>query len=396
MLSDAKIRAARPGEKPIRLFDGGGLYLEVSPAGGKLWRLKYRYEKKEKRLGLGQYPAVGLKEARDRRDAARRLLAKGIDPSAQRKAQAAAQAAEADSFETVARGWFIQYLDTLDQGHKRKVVQRFDRHIFPYLGERPVADIKAPEVLELVRRIEPRALETAHRALQGIGQVIRYAIATGRADADPTPALRGALRPMVRKHMAAPTDPKAVGDLLRAVEGYEGGVVVGAALRLLPLVFTRVGELRTARWEQIDFDVSEWRYTASKTKTEHLVPLSRQAVAILKELHPLTGHLAGGFVFPGGRTSLRPMSNMAINAAYRRLGIDTRTELTGHGWRATARTLLHERLGFAPDVIEHQLAHRVPGALGRAYNRTKFLNERKAMMQTWADYLDSLREQCAG
>jgi len=390
-LTDTAIRNAKPADRQLKMFDGGGLFLLITPAGGKLWRLKYRIGGKEKLLALGAYPDVGLRDARDRRDAARKLLAAGVDPGEARKAEKASRAAETDSFEVVAREWFIRYLETLAPGHRAKVISRFERDIFPWIGSRPVAQIRAPEILAVVRRIEPRALETAHRSLQNIGQVIRYAVTTGRADADPTPALRGALRPMVRKHMAAPTDPAAVGELLRVIDGYGGGPVVGGALRLLPLVFTRVGELRTMRWEQIDFEAKEWRYTATKTKTDHIVPLSRQAIAILKDLRPLTGHLVGGYVFPGGRSPKRAMSDMAINAAYRRLGIDTRTELTGHGWRATARTLLHERLGFAPDVIEHQLAHRVPDALGRAYNRTRFLDERREMMQRWADYLDSLK-----
>ncbi|MBZ0071420.1 MAG: integrase arm-type DNA-binding domain-containing protein [Gammaproteobacteria bacterium] len=393
-LTDTAIRNAKPGPKPVRLFDGGGLYLEISPAGGKLWRLKYRIDGKEKRLALGVYPDVSLAEARDRRSDARKLLAAGIDPSVQRKAEKAARTAEVtDSFEAVAREWFARHLGSKAPGHRDKVVRRLERDVFPYLGARPVGDIKAPEILAVVRRIEGRALETAHRAVQNIGQVIRYAVATGRAEIDPTPSLRGALAPWKPEHMAAPTDPAQVGEILRMQDAFKGGPVVGAALRLLPLLFVRPGELRTMRWEQIDIEAKEWRYTTSKTKTEHLVPLSRQAVAILAELRPLTDHRPGGWVFPGGRSPKSPMSNMAINAAYRRLGIDTRTELTGHGWRATARTLLHERLGFDPVVIEHQLAHRVPDALGRAYNRTRFLDERRSMMQAWADYLDLTRAQ---
>lgn len=387
-LTDTTIRNAKPGPKPIRLFDGGGLYLEVSPAGGKLWRLKYRIDGKEKRLSLGVYPDVGLKEARDRRDDARKLLAAGIDPG--RKAEKAEPAP--DTFEAVAREWFSRHLEAKAPGHRDKVVRRLERDVFPHLGSRPVAEIKAPEILAVVRRIEARnVLETAHRALQNIGQVIRYAVATGRADSDPTQSLRGALAPWKPQHMAAPTDPAKVGEILRALDAFSGGPVVGAALRLLPLVFVRPGELRTMRWEQIDIEAKEWRYTVSKTKTDHLVPLSRQALAILEALRPLTEHLPGGWVFPGGRSPKSPMSNAAINAAYRRLGIDTRNELTGHGWRAAARTLLHENLNYPPEIIEHQLAHSVPDSLGRAYNRTKFLKERRAMMQAWADYLDTLK-----
>lgn len=387
-LTDTTIRNAKPGPKPIRLFDGGGLYLEVSPAGGKLWRLKYRIDGKEKRLALGTYPTTSLKDARSKRDEARKLLAAGIDPG--RKAEKAEPAP--DTFEAVAREWFSRHLEAKAPGHRDKVVRRLERDVFPHLGSRPVAEIKAPEILAVVRRIEARnVLETAHRALQNIGQVIRYAVATGRAEADPTQSLRGALAPWKPQHMAAPTDPAKVGEILRALDAFSGGPVVGAALRLLPLVFVRPGELRTMRWEQIDFEAKEWRYTVSKTKTDHLVPLSRQALAILEDIRPLTGHLPGGWVFPGGRSPKSPMSNAAINAAYRRLGIDTRNELTGHGWRAAARTLLHENLNYPPEIIEHQLAHSVPDTLGRAYNRTRFIAERRKMMQAWADYLHTLK-----
>lgn len=392
MLTDPAIRNANPGPKPIRLFDGGGLYLEISPAGGKLWRLKYRYAGKEKRLALGTYPTTGLKDARAKRDEAKRILEAGVDPGETKRTEKQRKAAlSANSFEVVAREWLQKHMSDKSPSHKAKVTRRLERDVFPYLGRRPVADIKAPEVLEVAQRIERRnILESAHRATQHIGQVMRYAVATGRAEADPTQSLRGALPTSKPKHMAAPTEPAQVGGLLRSIEGFKGGPVVAAALKLLPLLFVRPGELRTMRWEQIDAETMEWRYTTSKTKTEHIVPLSRQAFAILEELRPLTGHLPGGWVFPGGRTPKSPMSDMAINAAYRRLGIDTQNELTGHGWRACARTLLHERLGYAPEIIEHQLAHSVPDALGRAYNRTRFITERRKMMQAWADYLDGL------
>ena len=392
-LTDTAIRNVQPGPKANRLFDGGGLYLEISPAGGKLWRLKYRFAGKERRLALGTYPATSLKDARSKRDEAKRLLESGIDPSeAKRAEKLRKEELAANSFETVAREWLLKHMSNRSPSHRTKVTRRLEREVFPYLGRRPIAEIKAPEILAVIQRIEKRnILESAHRALQHIGQVMRYAVATGRAEADPTQSLRGALPPSTPKHMAAPIEPTQVGSLLRAVEGFNGGPVVAAALRLLPLLFVRPGELRTMRWEQIDFETQEWRYTTSKTKTEHLVPLSQQAMAILNELHPLTGHLPGGWVFPGGRSPKQPMSNMAINAAYRRLGIDTQNELTGHGWRACARTLLHERLGYAPEIIEHQLAHSVPSPLGRAYDRTRFVTERRIMMQAWSDYVDSLR-----
>jgi len=393
-LTDPAIRNAKPTEKTQKLFDGGGLYLEVAPSGGKWWRLKYRFVGKEKRLSLGTYPDVTLKEARERRDSARKLLSDGIDPSAHRKSKKAAQVVlSANTFEAIGREWISRHMSKKAASHCNKVTRRLEREAFPYLGKCPISEITAPEILAVVRRIEARNhLETAHRVLQHIGQVIRYAVATGRAESDPTQALRGALPSATVKHMAAPTDPDKVAEVLRMVDAFAGGPVVGAALRLLPLLFVRPGELRTMRWEQIDFESKEWRYTTSKTKTEHLVPLSKQALAILEDLQPLTGHLPGGWVFPGGRSPKNAMSDAAINAAYRRLGIDTRNELTGHGWRACARTLLHEQLGYVPEIIEHQLAHAVPDALGRAYNRTRFIEQRKKMMQAWADYLDRLRE----
>lgn len=393
-LSDSTIRNARPKEKPYKIADGGGLYVEISPSGGKLWRQKYRKHGKEKRLSHGAYPDVSLKAARAARDKAKEALAAGIDPAdLKRQEKELATALAADSFEVVAREWIANRLAQRSEGHRSKVVRRLEREVFPYIGGRPISEVTAPDILRVVRRVEQRGRnETAHRTLQNIGQVCRYAVATGRADTDPTPALRGALAPVAPRHMAAPTEPEKVGELLRAIQSFSGGPVVNAAMRLLPLLFVRPGELRTMRWEHLDLEAAEWRFITSKTGTDHLVALSRQAVAILRDLHPLTGHLPGGWVFRGGRSPLRPMSDMAINAAYRRMGIDTREELTGHGWRAVARTLLHERLDYQPEIIEHQLAHAVPDPLGRAYNRTKFLEERRQMMQRWADYLDYLRD----
>lgn len=395
-LTDAAIRNLKPQGRIYRKADGLGLCLEVTPAGTKLWRFRYRYGGKASMLALGPYPEVTLAEARRRRDELREMLGRGIDPASVRRAEKARALELGEStFEAVAREWIARHLMKRAAGHRDKVIRRLERDVFPYLGRRPVAEIAAPEILSTVRRIEARGvLETAHRALQNIGQVFRYAVATGRASADPTQALRGALPPVKPRHMAAPADdPAKVGDLLRVMRAFKGGPIVAAAMKLLPLLFVRPGELRTMRWADIDFEAAEWRYTASKTKTEHLVPLSRQALAVLRDdLLPLTGHLPGGWVFPGGRSPLRPMSEAAINAAYKRLGIDTREELTGHGWRAVARTLLHERLGYPAEVIEHQLAHAVPDTLGRAYNRTRFLAERRKMMQEWADYLDTLRD----
>ena len=396
MLTASDVANAKPQTKPYKLADERGLFLLVLPAGGKYWRLKYRKPdtRTENALALGVFPDVSLRQARERREQARKLLADGVDPGAQRQAdKAKRQAAAANTFEVIAREFIERRLTEKSAVHRSNVQRRLERDVFPYLGRRPVSAITAPEILAVVRKLEARgAMESAHRALGNIGQVIRYAIAAGRANFDPTPSLRGSLSPVNPRNMAAPTDPAAVGAILRALEAFQGGPVVQAAVNLLPLVFCRPGELRTMKWADVALDAAQWSYTVSKTKTAHVVPLSTQALAILRDLRPLTGHLAGGYVFPGGRSSLRPLSNAAINAALRRLGIDTKTELTGHGWRAVARTLLHERLGFDPHVIEHQLAHAVPDALGTSYNRTKFLKERKAMMQRWADYLDTLRK----
>ena len=389
-LNDPAIRNAKPKEKPYKLFDERGLYLEISSSGGKWWRLKYRFDGKEKRVSLGVYPDVGLKEARNRRDEARRLLADGIDPSGHRKAQKSARADRAaNSFEVVAREWFAKYSANWAASHANKIIQRLEKDILPWLGEKPIAEISAPELLTVLRRIEHRgAKDTAHRAHQNCGQIFRYGIATGRCERDPASDLRGALAPAKHTHFASITEPAAVGELLRAIDGFRGTFVVQSALKLAPLFFVRPGELRRAEWEQFDLEKGEWRYFVTKTKSEHLVPLSNQAIAILHELKPLTGN--GKFVFPG-RDPKKPMSEAAINAALRRMGYDTKTEITGHGFRAMARTILHQELDIKPEVIEHQLAHRVPDALGTAYNRTKFLKERRAAMQQWADYLDKLK-----
>ena len=316
-------------------------------------------------------------------------MAREIDPSELRKAPKAARPERsANSFEAVAREWFLKHSPHWATSYSGRMLRRLERDIFPWIGDKPIAVIRAPELLAVVRRIEQRgAMEMAHRALRTCGQVLRYAVATGRAERDPTGDLRGALFPIKRTHFAALTEPKQVGPLLRAMDGYQGTLIVRCALRLAPLVFVRPGELRQAEWSDIDLKAAEWRYTVPKTDTPHIVPLSRQAVGILRELHPLTG--PGRYVFPSARTPRgdRPMSNNAILAALRRMGIG-KEEMTGHGFRAMARTLLDEELGFRPDFIEHQLAHAVRDPNGRAYNRTAHLAERRKMMQAWADYLD--------
>ncbi len=389
-LTDTAVRNARPGNKPAKLFDERGLFLIVTPAGGKWWRLRYNFDGKEKLLSLGTYPDVSLKAARDKRDEARKLLAADIDPGEHRKATKTARVERAaNSFEVIAREWFEKNRGTWAVSHSTKVLARLENDVFPWLGGKPIAEITAPDVLAVLRRIEGRGTnDTAHRAKSNISQVMRYAIATGRAERDPVPDLRGALPPLRHENFASITEPVKVGEMLRAFDGFSGTFVVKSALLLAPLLFVRPGELRKAEWSGFNLEKAEWRYFVTKTKTEQTVPLAAQAVAILEDLHQLTG--GGQYVFPG-RDPKKPMSEAAINAALRRLGYDTKTEITGHGFRAMARTILHEELHQKPEVIEHQLAHKVPDALGSAYNRTRFLKERKAMMQLWADYLDKLK-----
>ncbi len=394
-LTAVAVKNAKPRDKTYKLYDGRGLYLEITPKGGKRWRLKYRRPGtgKESRISLGVYPAVSLKAARSKRDDALTLLAQGVDPSTARQMEKQAlQKVASNTFQAVAQDWRDNYLSKKSPAHLKRTWGIVSRCLIPYIGKQPISEIKAPDILAVLRIHEKRGrLDTAKRALQFTGQIFRWGIQMGACETDPTPALKGALPPAKVKHMAATTDPVEVGSYLRAFDAFQGSAVVSVAVRLLPLLFCRPGELRQMRWEDVDLDAGEWRYTASKTNTDHLVPLSTQAVALLEEIHPLTGHLPGGWVFIGGRSPLRPMSEAAINAAYRRLGIDTKNELTGHGWRSIARTLLHERLNYQPEVIEHQLAHSVPDTLGRAYNRTKFIDQRKEMMQAWGDYLDKLK-----
>lgn len=389
-LTDTAIRNAKPGTKPVKMFDERGLFLIVTPAGGKWWRLRYKFDNKEKLLSLGVYPDVGLKEARERREAARKLLANDIDPGQHRKAKKAANTERAaNSFEVICREWLEARKDSVEPDQHKKTLSRMENDVFPWLGGKAITDITAPDVLSVLRRIDERgARYTAHRVRSEISRAFRFAIATGRAERDPCPDLKGAIQPAKESHMPALTSPNEVAELLRAIDGFMGTFVVKCALLLAPMLFVRPGELRKAEWSGFDLEKAEWRYLVTKTKTEHLVPLSSQAVSILKELHPLTSHRR--YVFPG-RDPQKPMSNTAVNAALRRMGYDTRTEITGHGFRAMARTILHEELHQKPEVIEHQLAHTVSDALGTAYNRTKFLKERKAMMQLWADYLDKLK-----
>ncbi|BEH10311.1 MULTISPECIES: tyrosine-type recombinase/integrase [Geobacter] len=391
-LTDVKVRNVKPAGKDVKLFDGGGLYLLVTRSGGKLWQFKYRYDGKEKKLAFGSYPEVSLADARDKRESARKLVASGVDPGVVRKAQKAARASEVEnSFEVVAREWHSRFLSTWTPGHAMTIMSRLERDVFPWLGSRPIVEIKATELLMALRKVEIRgALETAHRIRTVCGQVFRYAVATGRAERDISADLRGALPPVSEKHHASITEPAKIAELLRAIEGYQGGFVVRCALQLAPMLFVRPGELRAAEWSEFDLDAGEWHIPADrmKMKQAHLVPLSSQAVEILRELQKLTG--SSRYVFPSGRSFHRCMSNNAVNAALRRMGYE-KDEMTGHGFRAMARTILDEVLHFRPDYIEHQLAHAVKDPNGRAYNRTAHLAERKKMMQTWADYLDGLK-----
>jgi len=381
--------------KAFTLFDDKGLHLLIKPlkdSWAKWWRLKYRFNGKDGLLSLGTYPEIGLQQAREKRDDIRKQIADGINPSENRKAVNLAKAESAtNSFEVIALEWYERKMTDKSEDHKKRVLGLFNRDLFPYLGSKPIADIKAVELLTALRRIEARnAIETAHRALQVCGQVFRYAIATGRTERDITPDLRGSLTQAKAGHFSAVTEPKEAAELLRAIDGYTGTFVVKSALQLAPLVFVRPGELRAAEWQHINFDAKEWRYFVTKTEVQHIVPLSNQAIAILEEIKPLTGN--GRYVFPSARTpnGSRPISDMAMLAALRRMGIG-KDEMTVHGFRALARTVLDEVLGIRPDFIEHQLAHAVKDPNGRAYNRTSHLPERHKMMQSWADYLDGLK-----
>jgi len=410
-LTDTAIKAAKPASKAFKLSDEKGLYLLIQPAGGKWWRFDYRFDGKRKTLSMGIYPDVNLKQARAYRDEARQLVANGTDPAQLRKAEkttiseAMREQAEAEkieamirageslpgSFAAVAQEWAEKFLADKSEKYRDKVVRRLKVEVFPHIGRTPIDQVTAPDVLALLQRIESRGIfETTHRIKQNIGQIMRYAIATGRAVNEPTQALRGALTPNKATHLASLTEPKDIGPLLRVMSSYEGSPITKAALTIAPLVFVRPGELRSMEWAHIDWEACEWRYTTPKTKQDHIVPLAQQVVKTLGELQLLTGHAR--YVFPSARSDQRCMSDNTINAALKRLGVDTSKEITAHGFRAMARTVLEEVHGFRPEVIELQLAHAVRDPLGRAYNRTKHLETRKKMMQVWADYLDELRD----
>jgi len=392
-LTDVKLRNAKAADKDYSITDERGLSILIAKKSGKWWRFRYTYLGKAKLMSLGTYPEVSLLEAREKRDEARKLIAQNppVDPSQVKKSQKKALFTnQENSFELVAREWAESSFVNKSKSHKERTLRRLEVYIFPWIGSKPVADVTAPEVLQAVKKpASQNKLETAHRALQATGQVFRYAVQHGKAIRDVTADLKGALPPAKVKHMASMTEPKEIAELLRAIDGFQGTFTVECALKLAPLVFVRPSELRRAKWKDIDLESGKWSYLVSKTKTEHIVPLSTQAIKILKDIYPVSGHRE--FVFPGGHDPKKPMSEAAINASLKRMGYDTKTQITGHGFRAMARTILHERLNIDPAIIEHQLAHAVPDKLGGAYNRTKFLAQRKSMMQQWADYLDELK-----
>lgn len=391
-LTDREIRNITPGSKTQRYYDERGLYLEVAPSGGKWWRFKYRFAGKEKRLSLGVYPEVGLKEARIKCGEARAILHEGIDPGEERRQQKAAlgRPSKGDSFESVAREWFAKFSQKWAEGHAETVIARLEKLVFPHIGKQAIGSVSAPDVLALLRRMEVRGtLETARRVRGICSQVFRYAIATGRAERDPAADLVGALAPVKKKHHATITDPKGIGGLLRAIDGYEGSFVVKCTLQFAPLTFMRPGELRRAEWSEVNFETAEWRIPAEKMKmkTLHIVPLSQQALAVLTALKSLTGE--DRYLFPSGRTIKRPMSENGVLAALRRMGF-SKEEMTGHGFRSMASTLLNEK-GYNRDWIERQLAHSERSGVRAAYNYAEYLPERRRMMQEWADFLDELR-----
>jgi integrase len=395
-LSDPAIRQAKPRPKPYRLFDGGGLYLEVAPAGGKWWRLKYRVDGKEKRLSLGVYPDVPLKDARERREAARKLLANGIDPGVERKAS---KSDETGSFEAVAREWAALKKSTWSPTHAERTINILEKDIFPFIGSRQIDKLVPPDVLAVLKRIDTRTPVTARKAYSTCRQIFFHAIASGRATTNPADGLTALLSPKRAKRMAAPTDPPEVARLMRTIEGYTGSFIVRCALRLSPLFFLRPGTLRGMEWQDIDFDRAEWRIPIEQMKRRQtekdarrgeialIVPLSHQAVAILRELHQLTG--GGRFAFPGARDRGKCISDNTVRSALRGMGL-TGEEITPHGFRHMASTLLHEQ-GFPSHLIEKQLAHSDGNKIRAVYNHAEYLPERKKMMQAWADYLDALK-----
>jgi integrase len=393
-LSSLEVEKAKPRDKEYKLSDGGGLYLLVTTSGGKLWRLQYRFNGKQKGLAFGSYPEISLADARQRREDARKLIATDIDPCEIKKDQKGREQEQkkidSNTFEKIAREWFAKQLPVWSKGHSDTVISRLERDVFPFVGNSPISEIKTSDMLNVIIRVDSRgAIDTALRIKIICGQVFRYAVMNEMADTDVMASIkpREVLSKRDKKHFAAITEPKQLHPLLRAIDEYRGSFIVKSALRLAPLVFVRPGELRKAEWEHFDLEAAEWRYFVTKTNKQHIVPLSSQALEILKALHPVTGN--SKYVFTG-RALSRPMSDNTINAALRYMGFDN-SLMTAHGFRAMARTILDEVLHVRIDYIEHQLAHAVKDPNGRAYNRTAHLAERKKMMQLWADYLDELK-----
>jgi integrase len=390
-LTDTALRQAKARPTLYRLYDARGLCIEVTSTGSKRWRFRYAHLGKEKSLSLGLYPDVPLARAREKRDAMRVLLADGVDPSVHRKAQAAAAVGRAaNSFEVIAREWYVKQAPTWEASHGDRVIKRLEKHVFPWLGSKPITSITPPDLMGVLKRPEGKGHnETAHRTAQICSAVFRYAIASGRAETDPTRDLRGAIAPTKTKHHASITEPAKIGELLRAIDGYDGFEVVRAALRLVPHVFVRSGELRNAEWSEFDLPGAEWSIPKErmKMKQPHIVPLSTQSLAILDELKREAG--TRRLVFPGTRGKDRPLSNNTLNAALRRIGYGP-DEMTTHGFRSMASTRLHER-GFNRDWVERQLAHAEGSKVRAAYNYAEHLPERRKMMQSWSDYLDELR-----
>jgi len=401
-LSDLQVKNAKPKDKEYKLSDGHGLYLFITPTGGKLWRMQYRFADKQKVLSFGSYPLISLAEARQRRDEARKLLSTGTDPVEIRKAQKAAVLSKSEnSLEVITRAWHAGKVEGWSQSHAKATLERLEKNIFPWLGALPVSKIKLSDIKPVLHRIEERAPETARRMYTALNMIFRYCVASEYIERNLLEGLKPRdimKRDPIVTHFPALTHPHELAPLLRAIDDFKGSFVVKCALQLAPLVFVRPGELRHAEWAEIDFDSAEWNIPIEKMKLStrekakrkgdfHCVPLSRQAIAILKAIQPLTGR--SRYVFPGARSYLRPMSEAALTAAIHRMGYHG--EMTWHGFRAVARTLIDEVLQIRPDFIEHQLAHAVRDALGRAYNRTSHMAERKKMMQLWADYLDGLK-----
>lgn len=391
-LTDTQLRNLKPtpGQEQ-KLFDGGGLFLFVSKAGAKIWRLAYRYCGKAKTLSIGPYPTVTLREAREKREEAKKQLIAGIDPSAHRQAtKIAREEAITNTFEAIAREWYLTHTANMTPKHRNKILYRLERLLFPSIGKKPIKDLDAPDILAAVKAVETRGHhETAHRLIQLTGQVFRFAIASGRARHNIAADLKDALRPVKVQHRASITDPKKIGVLLRTLDEYSGHFSVIYALRLIPHLFTRPGELRNGEWTEINLETAEWRIPAARMKMrqQHIVPLSIQAVSLLNELHKLSG--SGKYLFPSANTITRPISDMAMLTALRRMGYE-KDELCVHGFRSMASTLLNEQ-GYNRDWIERQLAHGERNGVRAAYNYAEYLPERRKMMQEWSDYLDGLR-----